>query len=108
MDSEKRQKVMLVTAAVLSVGAGSYWFLGRDNGAERPAALIEGDVVRKPRPTADAPAPPRKPTPALPSEDGATVGPRKPPPEPKDTNPGRKPPPRPDKTVTNKPIKPMG
>ena len=110
MDSEKRQKMMLVTAAVLSVGAGSYWFFGRDSGTERPAALVEGDVVRKPRATADAPAPAptRKPPSAVPAKEEATVPTRKIRDDTENTNPGRKPRPRPDKTVTKKPITPMG
>ncbi|MDO8630218.1 MAG: hypothetical protein Q7R41_06965 [Phycisphaerales bacterium] len=97
--------MMLVTAAVLSVGVGSYWFFGRDSGEERPVASVEADTMRKPRAAADAPAPPRKPTPALPSEDGAAVGQRKPPPEPENTNTERKPRPRPVKSGTNKPVR---
>jgi hypothetical protein len=109
VDSEKHRKMMLVTAAVLSVGAGSYWFLGRDSGAGRPDALVEGNVVRKPRATADTPAPPRKPPHTVPAnKEEATVPTRKTREGTEDTNPGRKPRSRPDKTVTIKPITPMG
>ena len=108
MDSEKRRKMVLVTAAVLSVGAGSYWFFGRDTDAGRPDALVEGDVARKPRATADAPAPPRKPTPAGPTEEDATVPTRKVREENEATNPGRKPKPRPEKLEKRKPITRMG
>jgi len=100
--------MMLIAVAVLSVGAGSYWFFGRDSGAERPVALVQGETIRKPRAVIETPSPPRQPTPARPPEDGAVVVQRKPPPEPENTTSGRKPRSRPDKTVTKKPITPMG
>lgn len=33
MDDAKRQKVMIGVLALLVIGAGGYWFLGRDSGA---------------------------------------------------------------------------
>ena len=105
MNSEKQQKVMLVTVAVLSVGAGSYWFFGRDSGAERPVALVAGDTTRKPRATADAPAPPRKPPYAVPAKEEATVPTRKIHEETENTKHGRKPRPRPEKSGTKKPVR---
>ena len=104
VDSEKRQKMMLFTAAVLSVGAGSYWFFGRDSDVGRPDALVEGDVVRKPRVTDVAPTPPRKPTQAGSAEEEATVPARKIREDPENTNPVRKPKPRPEKSGTKKPV----
>lgn len=106
MDSEKRQKLMLVAAAVLSVGAGSYWFFGRSRGEVRSDALVEGGVVRQPRATANAPTPARKPPAKIVSGDSPAVAPRKPRPDADDANTTRKPRPRPDKAVTKKPTSP--
>ena len=108
MDSEKRQKMMLVAAAVLSVGAGSYWFFGRGHGAARSDTLVEDKVVRKPRATVDAPTPLRMQASAQVSGACPTVARRKPPPEPVDTTTQRKPRPRPDKAGTKKPIRYAG
>ena len=49
VDSEKRQKLMLVVVAVLALGAGSYWYLGRDSGGGKSAKPIDGVVERKQR-----------------------------------------------------------
>lgn len=104
MESEKRQKMMLLAAAVLCIGAGSYWYLGRDHEESRSVTLADNEVVRKPRPTAETPTPSRKPPPAPTSAESPTVTARKPPPEPPDPNTGRKPRPRPDK-AGQKPIR---
>jgi len=105
VDSEKRRKMMLVTAAVFSFGAGSYWFFGRDTDTGHPDALDEGDVARKPRVEAEASPPPRKPAPDRPSEEGVTAPTRKVREEAEDTNPGRKPRPRDDRREPRKPIR---
>ena len=61
MDAQKRQKMMLVAAAVFSVGAGSYWFFGRDSDAVRPQALAGAEIGRKPRVQPEPPTWTRKP-----------------------------------------------
>ncbi len=50
MDAQKRQKVMLAGLAVLALGAGSYWFLGRDSGNANATAIDTGPIVRKEKP----------------------------------------------------------
>ena len=47
MDAQKRQKVILVAVSVLALGAGSYWFLGRDSDEGTSAGISEGTVQRK-------------------------------------------------------------
>jgi len=47
VDAQKRQKVMLAAVAVLALGAGSYWYLGRDSGGNKTVAIEEGTVKRK-------------------------------------------------------------
>lgn len=47
MDAQKRQKVMLVAVSVLALGAGSYWYLGRDSGGSKAVVVNEGPVVRR-------------------------------------------------------------
>ncbi len=49
MDAQKRQKLLLVVVAVLALGAGSYWFIGRDSDSGKTAAMVEGPVARKER-----------------------------------------------------------
>ena len=61
MDAQKRQRMMLVAAAVFSVGAGSYWFFGRDSDAVRPEALVGAEIGRKPRVQPEPPTWTRKP-----------------------------------------------
>ena len=102
MDSEKRQKVMLVAAAVLCVGAGSYWLFGRDSDEKRPVALVQGGALRKPHAATETPSPPRKPNLTLPSDDGTAEVQRKPPPEAVNTHTTRKPSSRPGKSDTKK------
>ena len=60
VDAQKRQKVMLAAVAVLALGAGSYWFLGRDSGGSQSAALSDGPIVRKEKAATDAPKSIRK------------------------------------------------
>ena len=60
MDAQKRQKVMLAVVAVLALGAGSYWFLGRDSGGNKAAAIEEGPVQRKAKVASDEPVSKRK------------------------------------------------
>jgi outer membrane biosynthesis protein TonB len=78
MDAQKRQKTMLVAAAVFSVGAGSYWFLGRDSDAVRPQALAGAEMARKPRVQPEAPPRTRKPESKPPAPEPPSVAPRKP------------------------------
>ncbi len=47
MDAQKRQKVMLAAVAVLALGAGSYWYLGRETGGSKAAIVSDGPVVRR-------------------------------------------------------------
>ena len=47
MDAQKRQKVILAVVAVVALGAGSYWFLGRDSGGDNTVGVSEGTVQRK-------------------------------------------------------------
>jgi hypothetical protein len=77
MDAQKRQKTMLVAAAVFSVGAGSYWFLGRDSDAVRPEALAGAEIGCKPRVQAEAPPPGRKPESKPSAPEPPTVAPRR-------------------------------
>jgi len=77
MDAQKRQKTMLVAAAVFSVGAGSYWFFGRDSDAVRPEALAGAEIDRKPRVQAEAPRPDRKPELKPSAPEPPTVAPRR-------------------------------
>jgi hypothetical protein len=91
MDAQKRQRMMLVVAAVFSVGAGSYWFLGRDSDAVPPEALAGAEIDRKPRVQADPPPQTRKPVSKPPAPEPPTVAPRKTrEPAPDKTNFGRK------------------
>ena len=91
MDAQKRQKMMLVAAAVFSVGAGSYWFLGRDSDAVRPEALAGAEIGRKPRVQAEAPRPDRKPELKPSAPEPPTAAPRKPREDvPKNADRGRK------------------
>jgi hypothetical protein len=92
MDAQKRQKMMLVGAAVFSVGAGSYWLLGRDSEAVGPQALAGAEIGRRPRVQAEAP-PPNRPIEARPSApEPPTVAPRNTREEvPENADPGRRP-----------------
>ena len=102
MDSQKRQKMMLVAAAVFSVGAGSYWFFGRDSDAVRPQALAGAEIDRKPRVQAEAPPRTRKPEAKPSAPEPPIVAPRKPREKPPEyTNTGRKPV-RADRTPANR------
>ena len=47
VDAQTRQKLMLVGVAVLALGAGSYWYLGRDTGESNVAVVNEGPVTRR-------------------------------------------------------------
>jgi len=98
MDAQKRQKMMLVAAAVFSVGAGSYWFFGRDSDAVRPQAVARAEIGRKPWVQAEAPPQTRKPESKPSAPEPPTVAPRKTREEaPENADPGRKTS-RPDRT----------
>jgi chromatin remodeling complex protein RSC6 len=74
VDAQKRQKVMLVAVAVLALGAGSYWYLGRDSGGSKSAVLSEGTVVRKEKKAQEEPTSKRKKDPkAVTREEPTTV-----------------------------------
>jgi len=60
VDAQKRQKVMLAAVAVVALGAGSYWFLGRDSGGGNTANVNEGPVVRKAKVAKEEPTTKRK------------------------------------------------
>ena len=49
MDEQKKQKLMLVLVVVLVLGAGSFWYFGRDSGGSSQAAERTGPVGRKKR-----------------------------------------------------------
>lgn len=60
MDAQKRQKLILAGVAVVALGAGSYWYLGRDSGVSKSASVSEGSVVRKERAAKEGPTSKRK------------------------------------------------
>jgi len=60
VDAQKRQKLMLAVVSVLALGAGSYWFFGRDSGGSASGGLTEGPVVRKERVVKEEPVSKRK------------------------------------------------
>ena len=105
MESQKRQRMTLVAAAVFSVGAGSYWIFGRDSDTARPAVLVQEDLGRKVRAPTEPPIPPRKteakpPVPAQPA-----VTPRKNREEvPENADPVRKPRPPEQSTVKERKV----
>jgi len=60
VDAQKRQKMILAGVAVLALGAGSYWYLGRDSGGGKAAGASEGPVVRKAKAVTEKPTEQRK------------------------------------------------
>jgi len=73
VDAQKRQKVMLAAVAVLALGAGSYWFLGRDTGGNKSAAIEEGPVQRKAKVVSDEPTKKKKDAKAVVRDEPVTV-----------------------------------
>ena len=73
VDAQKRQKLMLALVAVLALGAGSYWFLGRDSGGGKSAAIVEGPVVRKEKAVKEEPTKLKKDPKAVTREEAKTV-----------------------------------
>ena len=49
MDAQKKQKVLIGVVAVVALGAGSYWFVGRDSAADTATVIRTGDTQRKER-----------------------------------------------------------
>lgn len=49
MDEQKKQKVLIGVVAVLALGAGSYWYVGRDSGGESATVVKTGATKRKER-----------------------------------------------------------
>jgi len=49
MDEQKKQKVLIGVLAVVALGAGGYWFAGRDSGDDIAATITLGGTERKER-----------------------------------------------------------
>ena len=49
MDDQKKQKVLIAVVAVLALGAGGYWFVGRDSGGSEQATVQISQSGRKER-----------------------------------------------------------
>ena len=77
VDAQKRQKMMLAVVAVLALGAGSYWYLGRDSGGNKSAVIEEGPVQRKAKVASEEPKSMRKKDPKKEIRDEPTTVERK-------------------------------
>jgi hypothetical protein len=73
VDAQKRQKVILAVVAVLALGAGSYWYLGRDTGGNKAAAITEGPVTRKAKVVSEEPTKRKKEARAVVRDEPVTV-----------------------------------
>lgn len=49
MDEQKKQKVLIGVVAVAALGAGGFWFAGRDTGGDTTAAVKSTTTGRKQR-----------------------------------------------------------